>query len=119
MPKWTIDSIKILLTIVYFYSGLAKINSDWLFKAMPLKIWLPSKFDLPLIGENLMQTGVGSLSNELGGNVLRFVNTFFTFIQTHKNLCLSFSNLFSPFYKGPLSNRYVSLHYDNGVINFL
>lgn len=55
VPKWTIDSIKILLTIVYFYSGLAKINSDWLFKAMPLKIWLPSKFDLPLIGENLMQ----------------------------------------------------------------
>ncbi|MDG2367854.1 MAG: HTTM domain-containing protein [Flavobacteriaceae bacterium] len=55
VPKWTIDSIKILLTIVYFYSGLAKINSDWLFKAMPLKIWLPSKFDIPLIGENLMQ----------------------------------------------------------------
>ena len=55
VPKWTIDSIKVLLTIVYFYSGLAKINSDWLFKAMPLKIWLPSKFDLPLIGENLMQ----------------------------------------------------------------
>jgi len=55
VPKWTIDSIKILLGIVYFYSGLAKINSDWLLKAMPLKIWLPSKFDLPLIGENLMQ----------------------------------------------------------------
>ncbi len=55
VPKWTIDSIKLLLGIVYFYAGLAKINSDWLFKAMPLKIWLPSKFDLPLIGQNLMQ----------------------------------------------------------------
>lgn len=55
IPKWTIDSVKLLLGIVYFYAGLAKLNSDWLFKAMPLKIWLPSKYDLPLIGESLMQ----------------------------------------------------------------
>ncbi|EGV44249.1 HTTM domain-containing protein [Bizionia argentinensis JUB59] len=55
VPNWTIDSIKLLLGLVYFYAGLAKINSDWLFKAMPLKIWLPSKYDLPIIGETLMQ----------------------------------------------------------------
>jgi len=54
IPKWTIDSIKLLLFIVYFYAGLAKLNSDWLLKAMPLKIWLPSKYDLPFIGESLM-----------------------------------------------------------------
>ena len=55
VPTWTIDSLKLLLSIVYIFSGLAKLNSDWLLKAMPLKIWLPSKFDLPLIGQNLMQ----------------------------------------------------------------
>ena len=55
VQSWTVDSIKLLLSIVYIYAGLAKLNSDWLFKAMPLKIWLPSKFDLPIIGENLMQ----------------------------------------------------------------
>ena len=55
VPNWTIDTIKIMLTIVYLYAGLAKINSDWLLKAMPLKIWLPSKYDLPFLGENLMQ----------------------------------------------------------------
>ena len=54
IPKWTIDGIKLLLSIVYIYAGLAKLNSDWLFKAMPLKIWLPSKYDIPLIGETLM-----------------------------------------------------------------
>ncbi len=54
VPNWTIDAIKVMLTIVYLYAGLAKINSDWLLKAMPLKIWLPSKYDLPLLGENLM-----------------------------------------------------------------
>ncbi|MBU3012643.1 HTTM domain-containing protein [Polaribacter vadi] len=55
IPKWTIDSIKLVLGIVYFYAGLAKLNSDWLFRAMPLKIWLPSKYDLPLIGNSFMQ----------------------------------------------------------------
>ncbi len=55
IPRWTIDAIKLLLGIVYFYAGLAKINSDWLFKAQPLKIWLPSKYDLPFIGNTLMQ----------------------------------------------------------------
>ena len=55
VPKWTIDSIKFFVCIIYFYAGLAKINSDWLFKAMPLSIWLPSKYDLPIIGNSLMQ----------------------------------------------------------------
>lgn len=55
IPVWTINSIKLLLAIVYFYAGLAKLNSDWLLKAMPLKIWLPSKFDIPLLGNLLSQ----------------------------------------------------------------
>ncbi len=54
IPNWTIDSVKILLGVVYFYAGLAKLNSDWLVDAMPLKLWLPSKYDIPLLGD-LMQ----------------------------------------------------------------
>lgn len=50
IPAWTIDSIKLLLGIVYFYAGLAKLNSDWLIEAMPLKIWLPNQSNIPLIG---------------------------------------------------------------------
>lgn len=50
IPVWTVNSIKLLLGIVYVYAGLAKLNSDWLIEAMPLKIWLPSKFDVPLLG---------------------------------------------------------------------
>lgn len=38
------------LAIVYFFAGLAKLNYDWLFHAMPLKIWLPAQSDLWLIG---------------------------------------------------------------------
>ena len=58
VPNWTIDSIKTMLTIVYLYAGLAKLNSDWLLKAMPLKIWLPSKYDLPLFGDLIQQEWV-------------------------------------------------------------
>jgi hypothetical protein len=56
VPKWTLDALKLLISIVYIYAGIAKINSDWLFRAMPLKIWLPSKYDLPLIGDSLLQS---------------------------------------------------------------
>ncbi|MDT0646380.1 HTTM domain-containing protein [Zunongwangia sp. F260] len=55
VPRWCIDAIKLLLGIVYFYAGLAKLNSDWLFSAMPLKIWLPSKYDLPVLGDLMQQ----------------------------------------------------------------
>jgi hypothetical protein len=55
VPRWTVDAIKLLLSIVYIHAGLAKLNSEWLFRAMPLKIWLPSKYDFPLIGSTLMQ----------------------------------------------------------------
>lgn len=58
IPRWCTDSIKLLLGLVYFYAGLAKINSDWLLRAMPLKIWLPSKYDLPLLGNLLQQEWV-------------------------------------------------------------
>ena len=55
IPKWTIDSIKLLIVLVYLYAGLAKINSDWLINAQPLKIWLKTKYSIPLIGESLLQ----------------------------------------------------------------
>lgn len=50
IPLWTTGSIRLLLGIVYCYAGLAKLNSDWLLEAMPLRLWLPAKNDLPLIG---------------------------------------------------------------------
>ncbi|MEP2770605.1 MAG: HTTM domain-containing protein [Fulvivirga sp.] len=58
IPKWSIDAIKLLLVIVYFYAGLAKLNSDWLIEGMPLRIWLPSKYDLPMLGDLLQKEWV-------------------------------------------------------------
>ncbi len=50
IPAWCINIIKLQLGLVYFFAGLAKLNPDWLFHAMPLAIWLPTKVDLPVIG---------------------------------------------------------------------
>ena len=50
VPVWCIDCIRLFVCIVYFYAGLAKLNSDWLLQALPLKIWLPAKNDMPVIG---------------------------------------------------------------------
>jgi hypothetical protein len=49
-PSWTIWIFKFQLGVVYTYAGLAKINEDWLFHALPLKIWLPAQDALPWIG---------------------------------------------------------------------
>jgi hypothetical protein len=50
IPQWTIDSLKLIVFILYFYAGLAKLNSDWLIHALPLKIWLPARNEMPLVG---------------------------------------------------------------------
>lgn len=42
--------LRVQLGIVYVFAGLAKINTDWLIRAQPLKIWLASKVHIPLIG---------------------------------------------------------------------
>ena len=58
IPRWTIDILKLLLAIVYFYAGLAKLNSDWLLRAMPLKIWLSGHAELPLIGHLMLKNWI-------------------------------------------------------------
>src|SRR5688500_17542075 len=50
IPQWCIDSIKLFVCLIYVFAGLSKVNSEWLLQAQPLRIWLPSKNDLPFIG---------------------------------------------------------------------
>jgi len=53
VPAWSIHIIILQLSLVYFFAGLAKLQSDWLIEALPLKIWLPSKADTAIIGSFL------------------------------------------------------------------
>ncbi|MEM9832033.1 MAG: HTTM domain-containing protein [Bacteroidota bacterium] len=50
VSRWCIGIFKLQIAIVYCYAGLAKINYDWLIKALPLSIWLPAKTSIPVIG---------------------------------------------------------------------
>lgn len=56
VPAWTIGILRFQMGIVYFFAGLAKLNPDWMLEAIPLKIWLPAKSHLPLIGPLLYQS---------------------------------------------------------------
>ncbi len=58
VPYYTVGAVKLLVGLVYFYAGLAKLNSDWLLQAQPLATWLPGRTDLPLLGSFLDQTWV-------------------------------------------------------------
>ncbi len=50
VPAWTILIFKFQLCIIYFFAGLSKLTTDWLINAMPLKIWLLAKTNVPVIG---------------------------------------------------------------------
>jgi hypothetical protein len=50
VPSWTILIFKYQLLIIYCCAGLSKLTNEWLIRAMPLKIWLPAKANIPVIG---------------------------------------------------------------------
>ncbi|GIV34323.1 MAG: type I deoxyribonuclease HsdR [Chitinophagales bacterium] len=50
VPRWMILTLQLQVGMVYFFAGIAKLNPDWLFDALPLKIWLPARSDIPVIG---------------------------------------------------------------------
>ena len=58
VPTWAIFALQLQMAMVYFFAGISKINPDWLLNAMPLRIWLPAKADVPLIGAWLTEQWV-------------------------------------------------------------
>lgn len=50
VPSWTILIFKYQLLIIYCCAGLSKLTNEWMIRAMPLKIWLPAKANIPVIG---------------------------------------------------------------------
>ncbi len=47
--------VRIHVAVVYVFAGLAKLDRDWLLHAMPLRLWLPARSDLPFVGQFLEQ----------------------------------------------------------------
>ncbi|MEY4575619.1 MAG: hypothetical protein RL701_322 [Pseudomonadota bacterium] len=40
VPRWSLWVLRLQVAVVYVFAGIAKLNSDWLFHAQPLRIWL-------------------------------------------------------------------------------
>ena len=49
IPNWPIFVLRFLMGTVYFFGGIAKVNTDWL-NGMPLKVWLPRETDALIVG---------------------------------------------------------------------
>lgn len=50
VPSGWLYLFRFQVGIVYTCAGLAKLTSDWLIHAQPLRIWLASRTDLPVLG---------------------------------------------------------------------
>lgn len=51
IPRWALWLFRAQLCLVYFYAGVAKLRSDWLFAGSPLRLWLRRHEELPVLGE--------------------------------------------------------------------
>ena len=54
VPAWQIYIFRLQICIVFFFAGVAKINSDWL-AGEPVRAWLAARSDYFLIGPLLLQ----------------------------------------------------------------
>lgn len=66
IPNWPIFLLRFQLGIVYCFAGIAKINSDWLLEAQPLRMWLQAFRDLPLVGDLLATSWVAFVFSWFG-----------------------------------------------------
>lgn len=66
VPRWVLGTIRLQVGLVYLFAGIAKLHPDWLLHALPMKIWLPAKSHLPLIGSFLYESWVAYLFSWLG-----------------------------------------------------
>ena len=76
VPSYFAKILQLQLGIVYFFAGLAKLNYDWLVRAMPLTIWLPNKIDTPLIGP-FLKWPISAKLFSVGGAIYDLTIAFF------------------------------------------
>ncbi len=49
-PAWTLWVLRAQICTVYFFGGVAKLNSDWL-HGEPIRMWLARRSEYPVLGE--------------------------------------------------------------------
>lgn len=51
VKAWHTGVLKFQMAVVYIFAGIAKLESDWLIEAQPLKTWLHTAHHWPVIGD--------------------------------------------------------------------
>ncbi len=76
VPLWLVLAFKIQVALVFIFAGMAKLNADWLFRGMPINIWIAE----------LAKNGFSFLINLSEGSfpiVLAWLLIMFDFIIPH------------------------------------
>lgn len=88
-PQYTCKRISVFifqfqLGIVYVFAGIAKLESDWLLEAQPLRIWLQTHATMPVFGDLLDQKWVAYVFSWFGCVYDLFIVFFLWSSKTRK-----------------------------------
>lgn len=50
IPAWWLQLFRFQVGLVYFFAGVAKLQTDWLLLGQPLRTWLSANAEIPLLG---------------------------------------------------------------------
>lgn len=81
VPAVVVWTIRAQIAVVYVFAGLAKINTDWLVRGLPLRMWLADRSDLPLVGPYPVLPGVAIAASWFG---LLFDTTIVGWLSWHR-----------------------------------
>lgn len=84
VPAWTINLLRFQMACVYFFAGVAKLNPDWMLDAIPMRIWLPAKTHLPIVGPLMYETWVAYVFSWFGAFYDLFIAFFLIYPRTRK-----------------------------------
>jgi hypothetical protein len=130
VPRFYILLPQLQMFAVYLFAGIAKINSDWLLEAQPLKIWLPAFSHYPVIGGLMEQEWIAYLFCWFGciydlsiGFLLfnrRTVNIAYAFvILFHMATAMFFNIGMFPYIMMTITIIFFKEEFHLGILNFL
>lgn len=93
VPNWSIAILKFQMGVVYVFAGIAKLEPDWLLNAQPLKIWLHTAHQWPLVGDLFKEDWVAYFFSWFGCIYDLFI-VFFLLNQRTRNVAYIFVILF-------------------------
>ncbi len=107
VPQWQLLLLKFQVSIIFFFSGLGKLNADWL-SGYPLKIWFKEITFPNVLIDQFFASDITALFFSYGGLLLDLSVAFFLMNRKTKYFAFIVLILFN------LSNHYIFSHSASG-----